>query len=230
MYLSGGFETHRTDIKADFGGPGKFCLMPKDSETRWQLGAPQEFTHLYFNDDYLKRLALRVFDIDPRLIQLPELTFSQNTGLEALVRHHIMQFNWTTDHLAMERVTDTILVSLLRSVVTTKSVKPVKGGLAPRVLAKTRDYIRANYRRQIYLLELADLASLSEYHFCRMFNTPQDYLTSVRIEQVKTLIDETENSLSDIALLCGFSNQSHMGRFFKKLQGISPSNYRRQSI
>jgi len=35
-----------------------------------------------------------------------------------------------------------------------------------------------------------------------------------------------QESLSDIALQCGFSNQSHMGRYFKKLVGISPREYR----
>lgn len=50
----------------------------------------------------------------------------------------------------------------------------------------------ANFHRQIYLSELASLAQLSEYHFCRMFKeslvqTPQEYLMQVRIEHVKNV-------------------------------------------
>ena len=35
LYLEGGFETHRTDVKSSFGAPGRFCLMPKESESQW---------------------------------------------------------------------------------------------------------------------------------------------------------------------------------------------------
>ncbi len=38
MYLTGGYNTFRTDIKANKGAPGKFCLMPKGADSQWQLG------------------------------------------------------------------------------------------------------------------------------------------------------------------------------------------------
>lgn len=235
LYLSGGHSTRRTDVSSGFGAPGKFCLMPKGSESYWQLGQTQNFMHLYFKDDYLKQLALKVFDIDPRMLQLPELNFTNAPATQALFEQCIATANWHNgNHLAMEQITDTILVSMLQELNVSKLKSPIKGGLSPKVAVMVRDYIHANYHRQIYLTELADLAQLSEYHFCRMFKeslaqTPQAYLLGVRIEQVKLLIDNTKNnvmSLSDIALQCGFSNQSHMGRYFKKLVGISPREYR----
>jgi AraC family transcriptional regulator len=237
LYLSGGYETHRTDIRSEFGAPGKFCLMPKGSESRWQLGPSQQFMHLYFNDDYLKQLALKVFNIDPRTVQLPELTFVDDLALEALFRHCMATTNWSgrDSHLAMEQVTDTILVSMLQNMGITKLSSPIKGGLSPNVTRMVCDFIHANYYRQIYLAELATLAQLSEYHFCRMFKasmaqTPQEYLIVVRVEQVKQQMMTVHLTLADIALQCGFSNQSHMGRYFKKVVGISPSEYRRHVV
>lgn len=233
MYMSGGYDTHRTDVSSDYGAPGKFCLMPKNSQSHWQLGQPQQFMHLYFNDDYLKQLALKVFDIDPRMLQLPELTFTNDAATEALFRHCMATSDWLSgdDHLAMEQVTNTILVSMLQNMGITKPTAPIKGGLAPKVTTLVCDYMQANFHRQIYLAELADLAQLSEYHFCRMFKqsqaqTPQAYLLAIRIEQVKLRIRTKRDSVADIALQCGFSNQSHMGRYFKKLVGISPRQYR----
>ena len=233
LYLTGGYQTHRTDIRSKFGAPGKFCLMPKDSESHWQLGQMQQFMHLYFNDDYLKQLALKVFDIDPRMLQLPELTFTTDVATEALFRHCMATSNWQSkdNHLAMEQVTNTILVTMIQNMGVTKLIAPIKGGLSPKVSALVRDYMQANFHRQIYLSELAELAQLSEYHFCRMFKqslaqTPQAYLLSIRIEQVKLRLHNKLESISDAALHCGFSNQSHMGRYFKKLVGISPRQYR----
>lgn len=236
LYMSGGYETHRTDVNSGFGAPGKFCLMPKDSESHWQLGQTQQFMHLYFSDDYLKQLALKVFDIDPRMLQLPELTFTNDAATEALFRHCMATSDWQSgdDHLAMEQVTNTILVSMLQNMGITKLTTTVKGGLSPKVAALVCDYMQANFHRQVYLAELADLAQLSEYHFCRMFKqsmaqTPQAYLLAVRIEQVKLRVYNGQVTMADIALQCGFANQSHMGRYFKKLVGISPRQYRQLS-
>jgi AraC family transcriptional regulator len=236
LYMSGGYDTHRTDVQSEFGAPGKFCLMPKDSESHWQLGQTQQFMHLYFSDDYLKQLALKVFDIDPRMLQLPELTFANDPATEALFRHCMATSNWRSgvDHLAMEQVTNTILVSMLQNMGITKLTAPVKGGLSPKVAAMVCDYMQANFHRQVYLVELAELAQLSEYHFCRMFKqslaqTPQAYLLAIRIEQVKLRMSTGLESVADIALQCGFANQSHMGRYFKKLVGISPRQYRNLS-
>lgn len=233
LYTAGGYDTHRTDIQSSFGAPGKFCLMPKDAESHWQLGQQQQFMHLYFSDDYLKQLALKVFDIDPRMLQLPELTFTSDAATEALFRHCMASSDWHSvhDHLAMEQVTNTILVSMLQNMGITKRVSSVKGGLAPNVTMLVCDYMQANFKRQIYLSELAALAQLSEYHFCRMFKqslaqTPQAYLLAIRIEQVKGLLRTGKGSIADIALQCGFANQSHMGRYFKKMVGISPRQYR----
>ncbi|NQZ09796.1 MAG: helix-turn-helix transcriptional regulator [Algicola sp.] len=235
LYLSGGFQTHRTDIQSGFGAPGRFCLMPKGCESRWQVGTVQQMMHLYFDEQYLKQLALTTFDIDPRTLQLPELTFFESAGLEAMIRHQMAAVDWQADEnqLLMEQLTNTILVSMLQNQQISQFSTKVKGGLAPRVQAQVCDFIHANFQRQIFLAELAQIAQLSEYHFCRMFKenmaqTPQEYLTKVRIEQVKHLCQTTTSALSEIALRCGFANQSHMGRYFKKLVGISPSGYRKR--
>lgn len=233
LYLSGGYDTRRTDVPCVFGAPGKFCLMPKDATSHWELGQTQQFLHLYFTDNYLKQLALKVFDIDPRMLQLPELNYSSDVATEALVRHCMATSDWQNgdNHLAMEQLTNTILVSMLQNMADLKLTTPIKGGLSPKMATRVCDYIQANYHRQIYLTELAGLAQLSEYHFCRMFKesqaqTPQDYLLAVRIEQVKRRIRTNQDNLTAIALQCGFSHQSHMGRYFKKLVGISPRQYR----
>lgn len=237
LYLAGGFQTHRTDVKSGFGAPGRFCLMPKGCESRWQVGTVQQMMHLYFDEQYLKQLALTTFDIDPRTLNLPELTFFESAGLEAMIRHQMATVDWqaSENQLLMEQLTNTILVSMLQNQQVSKFTSQVKGGLAPRIQVQVCDFIHANFHRQIFLSELAQIAQLSEYHFCRMFKenmalTPQEYLTKVRIEQVKHLCQTTTSALSEIALRCGFANQSHMGRYFKKLIGISPSAYRKHLL
>ncbi|NQY66055.1 MAG: helix-turn-helix transcriptional regulator, partial [Alteromonadaceae bacterium] len=186
------------------------------------------------DDNYLKQLVLKTFDIDPRMLNLPELTFCEDKGLEAMFRYQMLAADWRAgdNHLLIEQITDTILVSMIHGMGIATFSEKVKGGLAPKVVVQVCDFIHANFNRQIFLSELSAIAQLSDYHFCRMFKenmakTPQEYLLSVRVEEVKRLSTTTKKSLADISLQCGFSNQSHMGRYFKKLMGISPSEFRK---
>ena len=240
LYLDGGFETVRTDQTAPNGGPGRFCVMPKGAYSAWEIGSDQGFVHLYFDDDYLKRLALKTFDIDPRRVELPQLTFDQDPAIEALCRYGLVGWDWrgADASLALEQGVQTLLVNLLKQLKLDKpESKALTGGLAPQVQARVVAFIHAHFQRQIRLSELAEVAQLSEYHLCRMFKrslaqTPQQYLTRLRVEHAQRLLEQVARqpqhdapSLAQIALDCGFSNQSHLGRYFKQLTGLTPGRY-----
>ena len=83
------------------------------------------------------------------------------------------------------------------------------------------------------LSELAALCGLSRSHFVRAYKQtpgmpPHRWLLNQRLSQVKRLLIATEMSLAEIALDCGFADQSHMTRVFSKTIGISPGAWRRQ--
>lgn len=237
LYLDGGFETFRTDAQGPKGAPSHFCLMPQDSYSAWDVGTRQRFAHLYFSDDYLKRIALTTFDMDPRRVSLPQLTFAHDPALDAIFRHSLMSWDWTTRNsaLAVEQGVQTLLVNLIRGLGVGKSLpESLSGGLSPRVMARVLEFIEANLDRPILLGELAQQAGLSEYHFARMFKisqaqTPQQCITRLRLERAKRLLClQPAQSLADISLACGFSSQSHLGRVFKQYLGVTPGSYRQQ--
>jgi AraC-like DNA-binding protein len=106
-----------------------------------------------------------------------------------------------------------------------------RGGLAPRVLRRIREYIDANIDRRISVELLAGLANLSVCYFVRAFKqsmgtTPHDYLIRQRVERTKQLLSGTEMPLSEIALAAGFADQSHFARRFREHVGMSPRDYR----
>ena len=231
MYIQGGYQTHRMDGAQVYGAPGRFCLMPKQAYSSWRIGGLQQFVHFYFGDDYLKRLAMRVFDYDPRTVELPELTFKEMPALEAVVRHCIVDQAWDAGNpMLIEQSVVTTLSHLIQSL-GNRPLKQYKSGLTPGIKNRVLEYIQANYARRITLAELAQVAGLSEYHFSRMFHislaqTPHQYLQSVRVREVKQRITAPDKgSLAEIALDCGFANQSHMGRVFKKETGMTPRQY-----
>jgi AraC family transcriptional regulator len=56
------------------------------------------------------------------------------------------------------------------------------------------------------------------------------YVAARRVERAKLMMTSTRERLTDIALACGFSDQSHLTRSFRRVVGMSPGRWRRTSI
>ncbi|MAS53128.1 MAG: AraC family transcriptional regulator [Pimelobacter sp.] len=106
------------------------------------------------------------------------------------------------------------------------------GGLAPWQIAKVRAHVTRNIERGLPNDELAALTRLSTSYFCKAFRasfgeTPQQFVLSRRVEQACALMLETPDTLADIAYACGFTDQAHFGRQFRRAMGTSPHAWRR---
>ena len=105
---------------------------------------------------------------------------------------------------------------------------PVLGD--PR-LNRALEHIRAYYNEKISVENLASTAGMSRRSFERQFHqslgcSSMTYLRRVRINAVCRALTSSSRSLSEISLSCGYSDQSHMTREFRKLVGETPREYR----
>jgi AraC family transcriptional regulator len=94
------------------------------------------------------------------------------------------------------------------------------------------DYLRGNLDRPVKLKELAKVACLSEFHFHRIFGavsgeTLNDFTNRLRLEKAARLLRYSGQSLTDIALECGFSSSATFSRAFRSGYGTSPSQFRK---
>ncbi|WP_397449155.1 helix-turn-helix domain-containing protein [Pseudomonas sp. NA-150] len=110
--------------------------------------------------------------------------------------------------------------------------KPLRGGLAPWQLRRAHEFISANLNGEISVTELASESGLSTSHFARAFKqttgmAPHQWLTKKRIEHAKALLKHGNLELADVALACGFVDQSHFNRVFTRSEGHSPGRWRR---
>jgi AraC family transcriptional regulator len=108
-----------------------------------------------------------------------------------------------------------------------------QGGLAPWQIRRAKAYIDAHLAQTPSLQDLARECQISASHFARAFRTsvgrpPHRYLLERRVEAAKTSLAEQTSSLRDIAIDCGFSDQSHLSRVFAKLTGETPGAWRRR--
>lgn len=98
---------------------------------------------------------------------------------------------------------------------------------------KTIDYIEEHIKEEITIKELAELASLSQFYYQRLFHRlvkqpVAEYIKLRRMAKAKDAILETDKRLVDIALDFGFVSHEHFSRTFKNTFGMSPSQYRKE--
>jgi len=106
-------------------------------------------------------------------------------------------------------------------------------GIAPRTVARVRDYLHSMYQHQVSIADLAEAAGVSGTHVIRTFSAatgmpPHAYLVSLRVERAKALLREG-HSAAEVALLTGFYDQSQLTRHFKRLTGVTPGLFAAQT-
>lgn len=99
-----------------------------------------------------------------------------------------------------------------------------------RSLSEICDYLRANFKEKITLSELCFIFGTNKTTLCSMFkkatgDTVIGYINALRIKEAKKLMREGSYNLSEIALMLRFSSLHYFSRLFKKMEGISPSDY-----
>jgi AraC family transcriptional regulator len=98
-------------------------------------------------------------------------------------------------------------------------------------LSLVLEYIESNLDRNVTLAELAGLVELTPRYFCEVFRRamgrpPHQYQIEQRIERAKSLLHQPYMPLIDIALRVGFSSQSHLNVYFRRIVGVTPARYR----
>ena len=106
------------------------------------------------------------------------------------------------------------------------------GGLARWQARQALTYIDTHLESRLDVPLLAKLVSFSKSHFSRAFKQslglpPMTYVKMRRVERAKTLMTSTNQQLTEIALICGFADQSHLNRSFRRVLGVSPGRWRR---
>jgi AraC family transcriptional regulator len=179
-------------------------------------GEHQLYPMLYFEYPFLAQLMLQL----DRILTRPEMysrMYAESFSIVLLSEiMHFQAIGVAPSHRADRR-------------------PPIKGGLASWQCKAVCDYIEANLHQDISLTELAAIARLSPYHFCRAFKEavgepPHRYQISRRIERAKTLLADPALSVTDAAAAVGYGSPSRFSALFRQVTGYSPREYRRKMI
>lgn len=147
-------------------------------------------------------------------------------ALYADLREHNPDGARATERLAMALVTRLLLREQTRA-----------SGTAPDGLDRARAHVDAHLADALRLEDLAAVAGMSLFHFCRAFRestgiTPHQYIVGRRMELARRLLWAARlqpgASMLDIALACGFNSQSHFTAQFRRHTGQTPRQWQRE--
>jgi AraC family transcriptional regulator len=108
-----------------------------------------------------------------------------------------------------------------------KLPKALSGGLPPRTLRRVLGFVSDRLAENISLVDIAAEAGLSPSHFALLFKrsvgvSVHHYVMRRRVERAVELLTHTTDQLGEIALQCGFANQSHMTSAVRRFLGVTP--------
>ena len=187
------------------------------------------FMHSYFDMETIDELLT--------MFETPLLTCSQNpvsAHLDNLIRLTCNSYE-QKDKYNLLRASHNLCMVLIELLQNAKHFEyvPFTHGLSSDklLISKVAQYINENYSEKISLTSIANQFFISKYYLSRVFKRTfgvsiTEFVNRKRADEAAYFLENSDKSISDIATMMGFSNQSYFIESFKKYHGTTPKHYR----
>jgi len=216
--------------------PGHIVLLPAGSQSEWCIGAPgAPLIHLHVSPMRLLALAESEPLLKARTRLLPAVD-REDPVLAALAESiaREIRLRQAGSGILIESLFQSLCIQLLRAYSEDARIAGRRPyAIAPFRLRRAQDFVEEHLEQHIGLEEIAAAAGLSAFHFTRCFKeatglAPYRYVLLRRVERAKDLLENTSQTLAEIALACGFATQQHLTEIFRTHTGLPPGRYRLQ--
>ncbi len=230
LIQAGGGELHYRGARHDTPSTSLFIVHPGEVHSNHtEIGC--SFRSIYVEPELICGIVSDAVGFKENLPFFPNPLIYDKEIIADYLSLHLSR---ETDATTLER--ETAMLEMLTKLITRCAQEKPKlkaPGKQHKAVEKVRQYIIEYHDRNLSLKELARLANLSSFHLTRVFTKeigmpPHAFQTQVRIAKAKNLIRDGF-SLSDIAAMTGFADQSHFIRHFKRLLKITPGEYLKNS-
>lgn len=226
--------------------PDELCLFGSNLAHMWRCDPEYfvegsklkaEVTVIYFHHDFL---GDKFFNT-PELKSIGALLEKAKQGIK-ITGNTKLQVKELIGKLSEAKGLEGIitLLSILEKIAASKDREYINTIYHPGIEKSEADrlnsvfqYISDNFQRRITLAEVASVASLSEKGFCRYFKsktrkTFYDFLLEVKVAHACNLILEKDMTIYEVCYDSGFNNLSNFNRYFKKLTGKTPLEFKKE--
>jgi AraC family transcriptional regulator len=236
-YQDGATPMHRRctgDWRREQVTPGSISLLTHAAQSHWRWGDDIEVTHLYLSVGAVADVAAQAYERRVRDVELLDVLRTEDPVLSAIAASLAREsrLRGLGGRLYVDSLKNQACIHMLRHYATVNFREPTTyGGLSRAQCGLLVQYVGENLDRNISLADLAGVVQLSVFHFLRKFRAefgcpPHAYVMQRRIEQAKRQLARRDIPLKVVAADCGFSDQSHMTRLFRRLVGTTPAEYR----
>ena len=113
----------------------------------------------------------------------------------------------------------------------TQNIMSKRDECSNNIVDIAKEYIRNNYSKALNLDEVSYFVNISPYYFSKIFKEGTgenfiEYLTNIRMEKAKELLNSTDYSMKEICAMVGYSDPNYFSRSFKKNVGVTPTEYK----
>lgn len=215
-------------------GTGDISLLSRSDASHWTWKGDLEVEHIYLTDSFMGNIAkdvLRKELVDVHLNDVLKMRDPQNFALiQAIAAEG--RSPALGGSLYAEALCTQLTINLLRSNASlTIRETQERGRLSDRQARLLNDFIDSLMDHQIKLVDLAELVCLGVPTFSRLFRktfgvAPHAYVMRRRIQKAHNLLKFSPLAIKQIAAVCGFVDQAHLTRVFKKAFNRTPADFR----
>jgi len=142
-----------------------------------------------------------------------------------------IKFSYLEEFLAIDDISELRLWCIERIKLITCAIKNNNNKELSGIVIKAKNYIDANYNREITLNEISKEVNITPSYFSKLFRNETkenfiDYLTFVRIQKAKEFLQEDKLSIKEICYKIGYGDPNYLSRIFKKIIGLTPTEYK----
>lgn len=212
---------------------GEFWICPATVSGCWIWDSTDESLMFMIEPGWLEQVAESLGKPNTNTVELLSTINTHDPQIQAIARLFLaeLETGGLGGQLYLESLAQVFTIHLLRQYCTfqPKQFQPSSNLRLQPVL----DYIHSSLDQSLHLAELAEIAGVSQYHFCRLFKqsigvSPHQYILQQRIEKAKKLLGQRKYAIAEIAMLVGFSDQSRFTKHFKNQVGITPKRFRKE--
>jgi AraC family transcriptional regulator len=218
-------ESEKSQLK------GEFWICSAQTSGLWAWDSTDESLMFVIEPRLFNQIAEEVNGVDTSRIELLNTIGARDPQIQAIADLFQAELDGSGlgESLYTESLMQVLIIHLLRKYSTLRpKSQPLAERLSSQRLQPVVDYIHNHLDRPLHLAELAVVANMSQYHFCRLFKqslgiAPYQYVLQQRMEKAKELLHQGKYTIAEISLLAGCTDQSRFSKQFKRHFGIAPS-------